>query len=311
MIENLFICIGAQKAGTSWLHAVLKNDPAFAMTPYTKEIHYFDFVHRGSPHLNNWRAWSLKDLLGKRPVQGALHLAAWLDEQNKAQALLPVAQKEKKQAAFTKNFDELTQRIDDDWYTDIFGLRPDQDYCLDITPDYAVIGESGFSHMKSVAKNLKLLFILREPVDRTWSGLLQGQKNSPLGIDGFLKSIPENLNNIVQDATVGLNVGARSNYVKTLKNLEKAWLTDNLLIKFYDDISENPRAFIDDIYRHIGKQAPWHLENFEAAIAQRVYVTQGKTEIPAELRAALKAFYKVEIGQLNEMIGVPKAWLEK
>ena len=36
-----FLCIGAQKAGTTWLHSVLRQHPDVAV-PSEKEVHYFD-----------------------------------------------------------------------------------------------------------------------------------------------------------------------------------------------------------------------------------------------------------------------------
>ena len=41
-----FLCIGAQKAGTSWLHSQLVRHPQVAF-PAGKEAHYWDWVQRG------------------------------------------------------------------------------------------------------------------------------------------------------------------------------------------------------------------------------------------------------------------------
>ena len=40
-----FLVIGAQRAGTTWLHRVLSEHPALWLTP-VKELHYFDKPHR-------------------------------------------------------------------------------------------------------------------------------------------------------------------------------------------------------------------------------------------------------------------------
>ena len=53
-IENLFVCVGAQKAGTTWLARVLEDHPEIFMTP-VKEIHYFDHVAGITNHLNRRR----------------------------------------------------------------------------------------------------------------------------------------------------------------------------------------------------------------------------------------------------------------
>ena len=42
-IENYFVCIGAQKSGTTWLARMLSAHPDIFVTP-VKEILYFDHV---------------------------------------------------------------------------------------------------------------------------------------------------------------------------------------------------------------------------------------------------------------------------
>src|SRR3984957_2732032 len=46
-----FLCIGAQKAGTTWLHKMLGQHPG-AWLPPIKEIHYFDRLYRKKSQLD-------------------------------------------------------------------------------------------------------------------------------------------------------------------------------------------------------------------------------------------------------------------
>ncbi len=41
-----FIGLGAQRAGTTWIHACLYEHPQIYM-PLTKEIHFFDYYSNG------------------------------------------------------------------------------------------------------------------------------------------------------------------------------------------------------------------------------------------------------------------------
>ena len=52
VIENFFVCVGAQKAGTTWLARVLATHPDLFLTP-VKEIHYFDHVRGITEHLSD------------------------------------------------------------------------------------------------------------------------------------------------------------------------------------------------------------------------------------------------------------------
>ncbi len=40
------LCIGAQKAGTTWLHENLEHHPEAFVPPRVKEVHYFDFLYQ-------------------------------------------------------------------------------------------------------------------------------------------------------------------------------------------------------------------------------------------------------------------------
>ena len=50
VIERYFACIGAQKAGTTWLARVLARHDDVFVTP-VKEIHYFDQLAGLTTHL--------------------------------------------------------------------------------------------------------------------------------------------------------------------------------------------------------------------------------------------------------------------
>ena len=60
---------------------------------------------------------------------------------------------------------------------------PDTRTFCDITPAYSAIGPSGFEYMRDFCMsqdiNLKLLFVMRDPIDRFWSQLRHMQQLSP------------------------------------------------------------------------------------------------------------------------------------
>ena len=52
------VCIGAQKAGTSWLHHQLNEHPKIWTTPF-KEVHYFNARH--CPEHQQWLPWHFRE----------------------------------------------------------------------------------------------------------------------------------------------------------------------------------------------------------------------------------------------------------
>jgi hypothetical protein len=307
-INKLFVCIGAQKSGTSWLFENLSQDHRFSRCPFVKEIHYFDTLYKNSRHLNNWRANFFLQLCQGNQDRLKPFLSAWLSgDTDRFNKLLNESTGNNKVLA--RRFGLLLNELTDDWYADLLRTHKGQEYALDITPDYAVIGKKGFEHIKSIANDVKILFILRNPVDRAWSGLLQGKKQLPGGISGFLDEKGADIDYLFKASSSGPDVGARNNYLMTLKALDAAGLLDGrVLIKFYDEIADTPEHLIGDIYQFLGIPAP-SMDIFSATLRSKVYATQ-KTVMPARLRARLKNHYSGMLKEINDrFVKIPDNWL--
>ena len=62
--------------------------------------------------------------------------------------------------------------LDDDWYVSLFADRGGKKVAGEVTPEYALIGISGLKHLKRLAPDARIIFIMRNPVTRAWSQLL-------------------------------------------------------------------------------------------------------------------------------------------
>ena len=269
-LTRLLVCIGAQKAGTSWLHAMLSRDARLAVCPFVKEVHYFDHLYNGAQHLVRWRGRHLnKALRGARADDDALtpvpELALRLDSSTRSQL--------------------LSDTVDDAWYEALLRPRAGELCSIDITPAYAGIGEAGFRHLAGVSENLYVLFILRNPVHRAWSGLLQGKRKLPGGIEGFIAERGNDLDFLFARCTERPDARVRNDYVATLDALYNAGLKECTLVRFYDDIAARPAELLDGLYTAIGVPPPSR-EVFGDALTRRVYETS-PTALLHELEARL------------------------
>ncbi|MGZ8136385.1 MAG: sulfotransferase domain-containing protein [Methylococcaceae bacterium] len=306
-LEKLFICIGAQKAGTTWLYSVLSKDKRFAYCQFVKEIHYLDAIYNNSSHLNHWRAHFFLKLCQGREQEITPIMSAWLS--GKRGNLAKHCAHAKNPAALSRKFSLLLNELDDAWYADLLRLKKGQLCSLDITPDYAVIGADGFAHLARLANNINILFIIRNPVDRAWSGLLQGKKRANGGINGFIAQHGDDIDFLFNQCTNVRDVKLRNDYLKTLEDLESAGIKNNLLVKFYDDISQDPENLISDIYSFIDITTP-PSDTFADTLRTKVYETQ-KTAMPKELELRLKAHYKDMVFKIHTRhVNVPANWLE-
>jgi hypothetical protein len=153
-----FLCVGAQKAGTTWLYANLSSHPGILMPP-VKEVAYFstlyvpgwakaDTDHRAFQVAQARRHWDAADRpagKGPRPEVRARVLAA---------------------------LDALSREpMDDAAYATLFeGCGVDQ-VCGEISPQYCVLPREGIRHALAFNPNLKVVALLRHPVARAMSHL--------------------------------------------------------------------------------------------------------------------------------------------
>jgi Sulfotransferase family len=129
-----FICIGARKAGTSWLFHQLTVHPDFWMPPI-KELRYFDALSRvertNAPRCN--------------------------DERDRL---------------FLKELDQLSTRpcLDLAGYAKLFVLKGVL-LSGDISPSYSMLKDDLVEEVIAHFPNLKVIFLARDPVERAWSQL--------------------------------------------------------------------------------------------------------------------------------------------
>ena len=141
-----FICIGAAKAGTTWLYDILSNSPGYWMPPM-KELSYFGHPKRNPKLLG--RITSLDHITNPKKRE-------WV-------------------AYFLKG-----EPRDDNWYLTLF--KPARKRAAgDISPPYSRIGLNGIEHAKRLAPHAKIIMFVRKPADRDLSHLIHIATGNVLG----------------------------------------------------------------------------------------------------------------------------------
>ena len=132
-----FLCVGAQKGGTSWLFHQLTLHPDFWMPP-VKEVHYFDSM-------------------------------------SKVKRNNPPRCKDERDQWFLARLVELSALpyIDLDSYSELFAAKKTL-LSGDITPAYSMLNDELIETIVGYFPNLKVIFLARDPVDRAWSQLSMG-----------------------------------------------------------------------------------------------------------------------------------------
>lgn len=233
-----FICIGAQKAGTTWLHEILSQNPSVWMPPI-KEIHYFD-------NLNATAATR------QGRIERILRLAEKVKhEERSARRLSNLwtgisrgrGSRGKGKYGFLKSLagqDILTEN----WYQRIFSHSDAVGRVSgEITPSYLTIGEEEICYLKALLKDVKLILIIREPTQRALSEL-----RMTIGRSHRMPDCDEQWNRLIERQEQR-NI---ADYGKGIPRWQKYFSSSQLLIVPFGHIKRDPSGLIRQIETFIG-----------------------------------------------------------
>ncbi|MCX7403765.1 MAG: sulfotransferase domain-containing protein [Planctomycetia bacterium] len=220
-----FIGIGAQKAGTTWLHCQLKQHPEIWL-PETKELHYFNSA-------------------------------------NSSQSL--------------------------DWYQSHFASAPPHCLTGEVTPAYAICNQHQIANMHAVCPRAKLLFQLRNPVDRFWSQCLMKQAAGVLSVDDHAAT--------VEFFNSGLS-RPRGDYLQTIENFCRLYQPSQILLLFFDAIAISPQQLLSDVFSFL--ELPDHLLP-TAQLNLSIRPAATSTPMPEELRRHIAESYQQEMMILSDL----------
>lgn len=277
-IDDYFVCIGAQKAGTTWLARVLAHHPEIFLTP-VKEIHYFDHIFGISEHLSGKKRRSRhRKYFQKHFTQ----LHRWPEFQA--------------QRFWYRHY--MSNPIDDTWYRALFVERQGKRYAGEATPEYAIIGRDGFLHIRKLAPRGRILFIVRNPVARSWSQVLH-----------HIRAHPDDAHALNEQELIKLLDSRRfeaiGDYVATLDNLTEAFPAEQIMVEFYEDIHRDRLGGLERICSFIGAEfdARWFPDT------ERLYNRSQRGAMPDGVRRHLRLKYKHLAEDIGSRLGrLPQGW---
>ncbi len=275
-----FICIGAQKAGTTWLYHILLQHKAVWL-PQVKEMQYFNQLY-----IESHRKW----IPEHRDQHAARSLAAL------------VAKLEGKWKVDWKKVDELLHlsgnAVSDEWYGRIFGFADADRVAGEITPEYALLPEEAIRHIVRLNGKVKIIFSVRDPIDRAWSHmrmLISGKDPKPN--DAAMVALSR------QEDVIG-----RSDYTKTIDRWSQVAPAQPFLLINYDDIGRSPRMVLDSVCGFLGISAQAFPDN---VLSQRIH-EGAEMQLPdavyQSLKKRLKPLYDDPPAQLA---GAYAVWRKK
>ncbi len=166
----------------------------------------------------------------------------------------------------------------------------------DITPGYSTLSRRRVRFVRSVAPDARLVFLMRNPIERAWSHALMdlvsrsGRRYEDVGDREFYAHFKRR------------TARRRSDYLRTLDCWLSVFPESQLFVGFYDDIVERPRALLSGVFRHIGvsEDVDW------SSFPYRETIHRGpRIQMPDACRAFLEETYGDAVEALARRFGGP------
>lgn len=268
-----FVGIGAQKAGTTWIHERLASHPQ-AWVPPIKELHYFNIA---CPH---------RELLGVESYQHA-----GLGPKLQALRARPSPSTLRWLYRFARN--DATA----DWYRRLFEQGAGRQKG-EITPAYSTLDERGVGFARHVLRpGCKVFLVMRDPVQRMWSSLKMYYRwldEDPGGLS------PEQ----VLDFANAPGNRLRTDYPRMVR-LWRSHFDDKFRVFLYDDLRESPEAFLNDVCGFLG------LDPLEptAVSTERSNADPVGRRMPEATHDVLESHFHDQVEELDGLLpGVAERW---
>jgi hypothetical protein len=275
-----FLGIGAQKAGTTWLSRNLQLHPQIWIPP-VKEIHYFDELFHEPA---NGVLRLSKRLLSRRTVYRRwrkqvrdsmrLHLVEDLSVQNLARDL------------------QCHMRpYNDAWYASMF--EPSNEKKTgEITPAYSVLDRDTISHVHRLMPEAKIIFMMRNPIERPWSQTVMRLDNVSKYRIGLTKERK------IHRSLTRQSSRARTEYLRTLKNWETFYPEEQIFVGFLEDVGFFPKELLRSLHGFLGVDPSFIPPGVERKVDSR-----SKGEMPTRFAVYLAQSYYEQLKELDKCFG--------
>jgi hypothetical protein len=260
-----FLCIGAQKGGTTWLYENLKAHPEVCLTQL-KEVRYFDTRSFSLSQLCRMYTW--KQVLKNNLIKGIFR-------QSPAQTYW--------------YFSYLFYRRSDSWYSSLF-RNCDGRVIGDITPSYSMLGEKEIEHVASIMPRAKIILLLRNPIERTWS---HARMDLRIGVNSHLSRLQRtSIKSVTLDEWrrhFDSHYSVRySDYLSILQKWRSQFPATQVFIGYLEEIENTPVSFLEKLSEFLGIE-PCPAQGWP--FAERRVNAQTADEMPPEIAHYLSQKY--------------------
>lgn len=235
-----FLCIGAQRSGTSWLAINLRHHPEIWIPP-NKEVHYFSRSTRyASPSHLACRGVANK-FFGRSQESQTWR---WLFFGYAGRWLARASWREKPRR-FLWLCSYFFGRVNDEWYCRLYQEGRGK-ICGEVTPDYSLLEADDVARVAALLPEAKIILLMRDPLDRVLSQLRYHMDGRAIPLLG---NAPRQ--DLIRFATQPGQI-SRGDYRRVIETWLRYFPEERIHRLFYEDICASPREAYAGVLKFLG-----------------------------------------------------------
>jgi hypothetical protein len=172
----------------------------------------------------------------------------------------------------------------------------------EITPAYAIIGDDAIRELHSLCPDLRLFYVLRNPIERAWSAARMAVLRAEMTVE-------EASEQWFLDHFRSAGSRRRGAYADAILRWRSVFPAEQLMICLFDELVAEPRTFLSRLCKHIGIDDRFYDAIPDEALCRPVF--EGPSApLPSRLRHALVEQYGDSVMVLGRLLATDLShWL--
>ncbi|MFM1873438.1 MAG: hypothetical protein RL398_2860 [Planctomycetota bacterium] len=181
------------------------------------------------------------------------------------------------------------------WYRGVFAANPPGVRQGEITPAYAILPPATIAEIRRNYPELRLLYVIRNPIERAWSAAL-------MWLDKMEMRIEEASDAWFLDQFRSQASLRRGDYARCLQAWAAEFPAERILVIRYEELAAAPRDTLLGVCAHLEVDAGPFAAADPTELGARVFAGTGHA-LPERLREELRRLYAEPIERLRELLG--------
>src|SRR5918997_5143348 len=243
--------------------------------PKEKELHYFDEKTKNKSSL-------VDRLRGERAMDQRWRRQVKRQVGRYRQNFKP------RDVAWDLNY--FLRPYNDGWYASLFRQGRGK-VTGEATPDYSIVGRDAVAHVREIMPEAKIIFMMRNPIERAWSQALMDLRDEPNADD-----MPEGE---LRRRFANKRSRMLTDYRRTLENWGSFFPGEQIFVGFLEDVHFYPNRLLRRLYEFLGVET----NTKKYRVIKRKIHSRDVETMPTAVAWRLAQTYLEDAGRLEERFG--------